>query len=78
VNDLPALQLLQFTLIYLPESGISECTYQGVLRQPFVQRHGLEIADASSQAPLSTVADVPSDKQGAREKTNPVATSSKE
>lgn len=33
-----------------------------------MQRHGLEIADASSQAPLSTVADVPSDKQGAREK----------
>jgi hypothetical protein len=59
------LQLFQFGSVYFPESGIPERADEGVFRYTFMQRHFIEIANATPESPFPVMFDTPSDKQRA-------------
>jgi hypothetical protein len=49
LENIPAFQSLQLTLVYLMEARVLECTDESIFGQPFCQRQCFETADATPQ-----------------------------
>lgn len=60
-----ALQALELAAFDLVEARVAERADEGVLREPVVQRHRGEVADAPAQVPLAALALVPCYEQRA-------------